>query len=202
MIRLPSVADAVRIVKGRPVLLVGVGVAALAGYKLLAGQGEAEPADAAEGEPAADAAATAPGLLSGALGSIGAPISYPTNGDLLDSGAATAPPPVPTPAPTPAPPPAPTPAPTPAPKVSYLVATVKAGTYDRYDLNRLANGSACSRVIGSYTTGGYSAEVRDLGASVFCDGTGRKRSLLVVLTGTHTGKIINRNTAAVTTRTR
>jgi len=65
-VKLPVLGDAVRIVRGRPVLLVGVGVAAFAGYRLLAGQGEA--GDATTAEDATTAGDGYGSMLSGALG--------------------------------------------------------------------------------------------------------------------------------------
>lgn len=184
--RLPVVGDPAALVRNRPVLLVGAGVALVAGYQLLR-NGDAGTTDAATDATAPDTGT--PGGLGGQLGSITYPSPSPSNGELADAGVVT--------------PPAPAPAPAPTPKTAYLVAVVKAGTQQTYTMSKLANGATCSKTTGSYTTAGYTAEVRDLGTSPNCDKPASSRRIYLVLTGAHVGKLIARDSmASLTTKYR
>ena len=174
---LPGVAgDALEIIRKRPAVAVGAGVAVLVAVRLL-------NRDTGDAAPAEDAAATdGSSLLGGGLGSISYP-GLPTNGDLQDSGVVTTPPATPTP-PT-----------TPKPTTSYLFASVKAGTYTLY-----ANQSGRAVIAGSLKTGGFSGECSALTLKQ-TDGTGSV-AMIVMTTGAHAGKMLRRASAGITVTTR
>lgn len=186
--RLPVVGDPLALVRRQPIIAVGAAAAVIAGWQLL----RATDTAPAEEAPAEEAPASAGGsLLGGSLASVGAPIGFPTNGELADAGAVPLPPPVPLPPTTPAPVP-----------TTYLYATIRAGSHTRWTVAKLANGKPCARSAGMYSTQGWSAEVRESGTYPVCANTGQTRALLLVLTGTRTGWLIDRSTATIATKTR
>lgn len=88
--------------------------------------------------------------------------------------------------------------PTPKPTKAYLVAKVNAGTINTYTTAKLKSGTTCSKRLGDFRTGGFTAEVRDLGVFKQCDGDGT-RQVYRVLTGVHEGKNIRRQDIATLT---
>lgn len=175
---LPGIAgDALDLVRKRPAIAVGAGVAVLVAVRLL---NRDDTADAST-----DAAADESAGLGGGLGSISYP-SLPSTGDLLDSGVIAQPAPTPT---TP---------PTPAPSVPYLWARVAPGA----SFTTYAAGSGCyTRGAVVKTAAGFQAEVSDLGTQKECKRTTSTR-LVRVLTGAYAGRIIRASEATISTRYR
>lgn len=110
--------DALRVVRERPAIAVGVAVAGLFAVRFLGENGNAAEDS---GEPAATPAADpyAGGLLGGSLGSLGPTYTPPSNGDLYDSGDVVPPPAVPATPTTPT---------TPAPSSTTIKVARPAGT--------------------------------------------------------------------------
>jgi hypothetical protein len=180
--------DAARLIRERPVIVVGAGVVALLAMRFLGDTGDASAEEAA-------AASTddgyGGGILGGSTGSLGPtyPGTVPSSGDLIDSGTVTVPPPTPT---TP---------PTPAPQVAYLWATWRAGTYPTF--GRCTEGGKPGYTkTGTLKTGGFAAEVRSLGTFPRCDTSG-SAGFYLVASGAHAGAILARNSmASLTTKYR
>lgn len=179
--------DAARLVRERPAIVVGAGVAVLVAVRFLNRDTDDSAAAADDGTIADDGYGS--GLLGGALGSLGPTYAgAPTNGDLIDAGIVTPPAPTPTPTPTPAPPP-----PT-APKVAYLWARWPAGTYKRYTVK------GCLVESGTLKTGGFTAEVQ---RSNFKRPDCRAEwTMLLVLNGAHAGALLRAAGIVVETRYR
>lgn len=182
--------DVVGLIRRRPILLAGAGALGLVAVRLMTGgAGETdEPADAAD--PAAGAGSGG-SLYPGSSGGIGYDYpTVPTNGEL---GSPT----------TPTTPTTPTPPPTPptTPKVAYLVMTVPAGTYPTFGYAKRPDGTRCSREVGSLKTGGFAAEVISQGSTPKCTGSGT-RTLYLIATGAHAGKLVAASTGTITTRYR